>query len=73
MKERLDLASEIMARLLSCPTFRVNGQPWSSDTDLPEIAEAAVNAADALLLACKTMPINEGLIKHFGIDKNSDS
>jgi hypothetical protein len=61
-RERRRIGGQILAALLGSPATRVDGHPWNSDTDLPELAEVAINAADALILASKR-PRNRGLIK----------
>lgn len=59
------VAADILARLLASPHTRVEGptgwRPFNSDTDLPELAETAVNAADALICALSRPP-NEALL-----------
>lgn len=62
---RAKTSADILARLLASPHTRVEGptgwRPFNSDTDLPELAETAVNAADALIVALSRPP-NEALV-----------
>lgn len=54
-------SADILGRLLASPSTRVNGRPYNADVDLPELAEVAVNAADALIMALSRPP-NEALL-----------
>lgn len=45
-----------MAGLLGSPSTRVDGEPYNLDIHLPELAEAAVNAADAVIAASLRPP-----------------
>ena len=50
---REEIAARVYCALIGSPTLQVDGRPWNSDTDFPEIASVAVDAADALLEALK--------------------
>lgn len=58
---RAKTAADILSRLLSAPTTLVDGKPFNADVDLPELAEVAVNAADALIVALSRPP-NEAVV-----------
>jgi len=65
MSERLKIASKIMARLLAAPHFYVDNRPWNSDTDLPEIAEVCIKAADALIIADNNLKPDSVIKEYF--------
>jgi hypothetical protein len=60
-RTRRRLAGQALAALLGSPATRIDGQPYNLDVHLPELAEAAINAADALIQASK-LPRNKGLL-----------
>ena len=59
-RTRRRIAGQVLSSLLGSPATRIDGEPYNLDIHLPELAEAAISAADALIEASR-LPRNKGL------------
>jgi len=61
-RTRRRLAGQIMSAMMANPNTRIDGEIPNYDIHLPELAQVALDAADAIIVASR-LPPNEALAK----------